>query len=110
MTSDATILNLDDVTSREMLEGAHARFVHTEHMTVAYWRFEPDVPLPAHAHPHEQVTNVIEGTFEMVLDGEPHRLEAGAAVVIPPDVEHGGRSITACRIIDVFYPVREDFR
>ncbi len=107
---EAEIMNLDDLTSREMAEGASARFVHTGHMTVVYWRFEPGVPLPEHSHPHEQVTNVLEGAFEMTLAGETHRLEAGSVVVIPPDVEHGGRSLTACRILDVFHPVREDFR
>lgn len=110
MTSDAAVLTLDHLTDREVLEGARVRFVHTEHMTVAYWRFESDVLLPEHSHPHEQVTSVIEGAFEMTLEGEPYRLEAGSVVVIPPHTRHAGRSITDSRIIDVFHPVREDFR
>ena len=63
-----------------------------------------------HSHPHEQVSNVISGTFELTVDGVPYRLEPGTAVVIPPHAVHSGRSITDSALIDVFYPVREDYR
>ncbi len=104
------VLDLSEVAKRRLLEGAEVRFVHAETMTVAYWTFEPGVPLPAHAHPHEQVTNVIEGVFDLTVEGKTSRLEAGSVAVIPPDAPHAGRAVTACRIIDVFHPVREDYR
>jgi quercetin dioxygenase-like cupin family protein len=104
------VLNLSEVESRELLEGAEARFVHADTMTVAYWDFEPGVPLPEHAHPHEQVTNVIEGVFDLTVNGRTTRLEAGSVAVIPPNAVHAGRAVTSCRIIDVFHPVREDYR
>ena len=104
------VFELSDLETRELLEGAEARFVHGEMMTVAYWHFEPGVPLPEHAHPHEQVTNIIEGEFDLTVDGETHRLRPGSVVVIPPDAVHAGRAVTHCRIIDVFHPVREDYR
>ncbi|MBS3785018.1 MAG: cupin domain-containing protein [Anaerolineae bacterium] len=104
------ILNLSEVASQELLEGATVRFVHADTMTVAYWTFEAGVPLPEHAHPHEQVTNVIEGVFDLTVREETRRLEAGSVAVIPPNVTHAGRAVTACRIIDVFHPVREDYR
>ncbi|NOY99054.1 MAG: cupin domain-containing protein, partial [Chloroflexi bacterium] len=37
-------------------------------------------------------------------------LEPGAVAVIPPDVPHAGRAVTDCRIIDVFYPTREEYK
>jgi quercetin dioxygenase-like cupin family protein len=104
------ITNLSDIPTQELLEGAQARFVHTEAMTVAYWTFEPGVSLPEHAHPHEQVINVIEGVFELTLDGQRTRLEPGSVAMVQPDAVHSGRAITACRIIDIFHPVREDYR
>lgn len=103
------VLKLSEVASRELLDGAVARFVHGDTMTVAYWTFESGVPLPEHAHPHEQVTNVIEGVFDLTIHGETTRLEAGSVAIIPPNVTHAGRAVTACRIIDVFHPVREDY-
>ena len=110
MTSQVSIAQLSQIESRKLIPGATVRFVHSDHMTLAYWEFEADTPLPEHAHPHEQVTNVITGTFELNTAGQIHRLEAGSVALIPPGVRHSARAITACHIIDVFYPVREDYR
>jgi len=103
-------INLEELEAREMFPGATARFLHAENLTVAYWEFEPGVSIPEHAHVHEQVFNVIEGTFTLTVGGQSKRLEACAAAIIPSGVSHRGKSITACRIIDVFYPVREDLK
>lgn len=99
-----------EIEKRELIPGAAVGFVHSENMTLAYWDFDAGVPLPEHSHPHEQVTNVIEGVFELTVEGETKRLEAGSVVVIPPHAVHSGRSVTRCRVIDAFYPVREDYR
>jgi len=104
------MVRLAELESKQLIPGAQARFVHTETMTIAYWDFEPDVLLPEHAHPHEQVANCVEGLFELTVEGEAMRLQPGSIVVIPPGATHSGKSITASRIIDVFHPVREDFR
>ena len=101
---------LAEIDKQTLIPGSGVRFVHSEHMTLAYWNFDADVPLPEHAHPHEQVTNVIEGVFDLTVEGETTRLRAGSVVVIPPNASHSGKSITACRIIDIFHPVREDYR
>lgn len=104
------VLHISELAGQELLEGAAARFVHADTMTLAYWTFAPDVRVPEHMHPHEQVTNVIEGVFELTLGQETSHLEAGSVAVIPSNTAHSGRAVTACRIIDVFHPVREDYR
>jgi quercetin dioxygenase-like cupin family protein len=105
-----TFLKLGELEKREMFPGATARFLHTERLTIAYWNFEPGVPIPEHAHVHEQVFNVIEGAFDLTVGGETKRMEAGSAAAIPSNVRHSGRSVSACTIIDVFSPVREDLK
>jgi quercetin dioxygenase-like cupin family protein len=40
----------------------------------------------------------------------PHRLQPGMVFVIPPNVTHSGRGITACRVLDTFAPTRDDYR
>ena len=79
-------------------------------MTFAHWRFDAGADLPAHSHPHEQVATFLEGTYELTVEGETRRFGPGEMAVIPPDATHGGRAITDCRILDVFHPVREDYR
>ena len=121
-------LSLADVAERELAPGLRVRFVHTEAMTSAIldfrlrildfqnhksqneWDIDSGAVLPDHGHPHEQVVNLIEGRFELTIDGETQLLTPGKVAVVPPDTLHGGRALTDCRIIDVFHPVREDYR
>jgi quercetin dioxygenase-like cupin family protein len=103
-------IKLSDIQEREMFLGFRARFVHTDRMTCAYWTITAGAALPEHAHPHEQVSNIIRGRFEMTLDGETQTIEPGGVVVIPSGTKHRGRAITDCYILDVFVPVREDYR
>jgi quercetin dioxygenase-like cupin family protein len=102
--------NLQQIESKEMVPGFHARFVHSPSMTFAYWDVEAGSSLPDHTHEHEQVLNLLEGRFEVTVDGEIQVLEAGSVVVLPSNVPHSGSAITDCRILDVFHPVREDYR
>ena len=66
--------------------------------------------MPEHAHPHEQVSHVIEGEFELTIDGVKSVLRPGVVAVIPSNAKHSGTARTDCTIIDAFYPVREDYR
>lgn len=103
-------MKIEDLPAHHPIPGTEARFIHSDRMTVAFWHFDPHTELPQHSHPHDQITNVLEGEFELVVDGVSEVLRAGECQVIPPNAVHSGRSITACRIIDVFSPVRDDFK
>ncbi|MBN2431016.1 MAG: cupin domain-containing protein [Acidobacteria bacterium] len=102
--------NLDHYPEHEIVPGYRARFIHTERMTLAYWTVDAGAALPVHAHPHEQVAHVLEGEFKMTVGGEQQVLKPGMVAVIPADMPHGGRALTPCRLLDVFQPVREDYR
>lgn len=102
-------VKLNTIEGKEIIPGFKAVFTHTDHMTCAYWTVEEGAVLPEHEHHYEQITNLIEGTFEMTVDGVTKVCEAGEAAVIPAHIVHSGKALTSCRIIDAFYPVREDF-
>ncbi|MGN6103356.1 MAG: cupin domain-containing protein [Devosia sp.] len=95
---------------REVIPGFHGRFVSSERMTFALWRLDTGALLPAHEHPHEQVVNVFSGELEMTMNGETCRLTAGMMLIIPSGVRHEGRVIAEASVLDVFAPVREDYR
>jgi len=102
--------NLNDIEEREIVPGYRARFLHSENMTLAFWDVDPGAALPEHSHPHEQIANVLEGQFELTVAGESRILEPGQVAVIPSDISHSGRAITACKLLDVFHPCRDDYR
>ncbi len=103
-------IDLADVGEREMIPGFFAKFVHAGSMTVSFWEIRKGHSLPEHSHPHEQVTNLIQGSFEMTVEGETKVIGPGSVVVIPPNARHSAKSLTDCIILDVFHPVRDDYR
>jgi quercetin dioxygenase-like cupin family protein len=105
-----TQIALNDLDDFVPFAGYHGKMVHTDLMTLGHWTIKANHSLPTHSHPHQQVVNVISGEFELTVDDTPHRLRAGDVYVIPGDVPHSGRSITDCYLIDVWYPVREDYK
>ena len=54
--------------------------------------------------------HVVEGEFEFTVDGKTQVYTAGAVVHIPSNVPHSGKAITPCKLMDVFSPVREDYK
>ena len=102
--------DLKEIQEREIVPGYRARFLHSENMTLAFWDVDPGAALPEHSHTHEQIANVLEGQFELTVAGESRVLEPGQIAVIPSDVPHSGRAITACKLLDAFHPCRDDYR
>jgi quercetin dioxygenase-like cupin family protein len=59
---------------------------------------------------HALDVHILEGEFELTVAGEIKILKPGQVAVIASNVPHSGKALTQCRIIDAFYPVREDYR
>lgn len=104
------IKNLTNIKEKEIVPGFHGKFVHSENMTIAYWHIDARSILPEHTHIHEQIVNVMEGTLKLKIENETQTLTAGHVAVIPPNVPHSGEAVTACTVIDVFYPARKDYQ
>ena len=102
-------IKLDSLKAHEVVPGYKAKTIHSKTMTVVYWDIKAGESLPVHSHVHEQIVNMLEGEFELTVDGNPLHLVPGDVVVLHSNVEHAGRAITDCRILDVFQPVREDY-
>ncbi len=103
-------IEIAEVKEREIFRGFKVRFVHSANITFAHWIIQAGAILPQHSHPHEQVANVLEGQFELTIDDETKVLGPSSVAIIPSNAVHSGRAITNCRIIDAFYPIREDYR
>lgn len=99
-----------DLEEQTVIPGFHGKFIHSARMTFVLWRLDAGALLPEHAHPHEQVVHVSSGTLEMTLSGETTHCGPGTVLVIPPHTPHSGRVLAAASVMDVFSPVRDDYR
>ncbi len=96
---------------KEIFDGkVRGHYAHLDHMTVGEVHLNANTTVPIHRHPHEQVTYIIDGQFEFTVGDKTTVLKPGMAAIIPGNTPHGGRTLTACRVLDVFSPVREDYK
>ncbi len=105
-----TLISQDQLPDFKPFPGYVGKLVHAETMTIVYWTVQAGCDVPTHSHPHEQVVTMLEGEFELVMDGESMTMRPGDVLVIPGNVPHSGHSITQCKLMDVWHPCREDYQ
>lgn len=100
-----------ELETKNPLEGITLKSVSGNNTMMTFFTFEPGSIIPAHKHPHEQITYVIEGEMEMVLDGETKLLKAGDGVVILPNQDHSAKILSKpVKAVDAWYPIREEYK
>ena len=103
-------MNLKEIKSKEIFPGLVGKFVHGDNITWVFWDFTKDSVVKEHQHIHEQIMHVVKGKFEFTLNGIKKIYQDGDVVVIPSNIPHSGKAITNCKLMDVFSPVREEYR
>jgi len=101
---------IKNIPARKLVEGILGHYVHGSNMTFGLVEIKAGSDLPAHHHPHEQITYILEGELDMTIGGQQFLLKAGMYHVIPSNVVHGAIARVDCKVIDVFNPVREDYK
>lgn len=102
--------HIKDLPAKQLVKGIMGHYAHGSTMTLGYVEIEEGSDLPEHHHVHEQITFIIEGQLDMVIGGEFYSLTTGMFHVIPSHTPHSAFAKTACKVIDVFHPVREDYK
>jgi quercetin dioxygenase-like cupin family protein len=99
-----------DVRPYQIWNGAVARAVHGERITMAVIDLEPDLDVPEHSHENEQLGFVIEGAITMVIGDDSRTLGPGETYAIRSNVPHSARTgPQGATVVDVFAPTREDW-
>lgn len=103
--------SIDQIPVRQIMDVAiHGRYIHGDRSTLGDVELGADTVIPIHDHPHEQLTYLLEGSMHFVVGEETLTMKQGDIAIIPGGVSHGGRTISRCRVIDVFAPARDDYR
>jgi quercetin dioxygenase-like cupin family protein len=102
--------SIKNITPRQLVPGITGYYAHGSNMSFGYVELETGSSVPMHQHMYEQITYIIEGELDMIIGGQPYLLTAGMYYVIPSNTPHSATAKTACKVIDAFSPVRDDYR
>ncbi len=83
--------------------------IHTPELMQVEFGFDKGAVGALHSHPHVQVSYVVEGSFEVTIDGVTETVGAGGSFIVPSGLVHGVLALEQGRLIDVFTPLRQDF-
>lgn len=102
--------SIKNIKPKELAPGITGYYAHGEKETFGYIEIKKGSSVPLHSHSNEQITYIIEGQLDMVIDGVSCSLTAGMYHIIPSDVLHSAVAATDCKVIDAFAPAREDYK
>jgi quercetin dioxygenase-like cupin family protein len=84
---------------------------HGQHAMLSLVEMAPHAVVEEHSHPHEQLGMMLSGEAEFTIGDERRLVSAGDMWRIPGGVRHrvvaGDQPV---RALDVFYPIRDDYR
>ncbi len=105
------VVDKKDCSRHQIFPGVEIFTNHGQHLMLSLVEFQPGAVVEEHSHPHEQLGLMLEGEMEFVIGGQSQIVRPGQMWRIPGGVPHkaiaGDRPV---RALDVFYPIREDYK
>jgi quercetin dioxygenase-like cupin family protein len=104
--------DLTQQPTREIFPGVTITTAWGEQIMLSFVDFAyAGAEVPTHQHPHEQAGTGLEGEFELTIGNETRVIGRGDSYCIPGGVPHSAKSINGpARALDIFHPVREDYK
>ncbi len=56
--------------------------------TVTLFSFDKGEALSEHTAPFDALVQVIDGSAEIIIDGNPHQVESGSSIILPANIPH----------------------
>ncbi len=92
---------MNKLTTRQYVVGANTM--------VARLVLKMGAHVPLHQHMNEQISNVVEGALNFLLEGRTVTVRAGEVLCIPPNVPHEVIALVDSVALDIFNPPRQDW-
>jgi quercetin dioxygenase-like cupin family protein len=83
---------------------------HNDQLMLVRHYFEKGWVGARHSHPHHQLVYVVRGGLRVDVAGTIFEAFAGDSFVVDGGVEHQASALEDSEVLDVFTPLREDYR
>jgi quercetin dioxygenase-like cupin family protein len=110
-TNEMSFVKTDDAKSFTPEAGMVRQVLaHSDQLMLVRHFFEEGWVGARHSHPHHQLVYVVKGAIRVDVDGRVFDVLAGDSFVVDGGVEHQASALKESEVLDVFTPVREDYR
>lgn len=101
----------ENCSQHTIFPGVEIHTVAGQNAMLSLVEFQPHAVVQAHSHPHEQMGMLLEGELTFTIGEEERTLRPGEMWRIPGNVVHSAVAGSAKVVaLDVFQPIREDYR
>jgi unsaturated pyranuronate lyase len=111
MTEGITLVEMKDRRIFSPEPGlARQVLAYTEQLMLVRHLMEKGWVGARHSHPHEQLVYIIRGHIQFTGGGKTFDAREGDSFVVPGGIEHQASALEESEVLDVFTPVREDYK
>ena len=109
--NDMSFVKTGDARTFEPEQGMKRQVLaHSDQLMLVRHFFEKGWVGARHSHPHHQLVYVVSGAIRVDVDGRVFDVRAGDSFVVDGAVEHQASALEPSEVLDVFTPLREDYR
>jgi quercetin dioxygenase-like cupin family protein len=93
------VLNLAEMANYQEGAVVSRQITKAEAGNVTLFAFDKDQGLSEHTAPFDALVHVLEGEAEVSISGQPFRLKAGDAIIMPADEPHALKAIQKFKML-----------
>jgi len=110
MARHAHIHRWDEIALEKVTEMISRKIVTGDREMLAQIYLKRGALVPIHAHESEQMTYILQGALRVRVSGEELIVREGEVLHIPSGVPHQSEALEDTLELDVFSPIRTDWR
>ena len=108
---DSSFVKTDDAVSLTPESGMVRQVLaHNEQLMLVRHFFAAGWAGARHSHPHGQLVYVVKGRIRVDIGGKSFDVAVGDSFVVDGGVEHQASALEESEVLDIFTPMREDYR
>lgn len=108
-SSPAKLYRWSDIVAEPLNPLLTRQFLSGEKAMVSRLMLKQGCVVPTHQHFSEQISMIVSGALEFVVDGVTQVVRAGEILVIPSNAPHSAIALEDTENMDFFAPPRQDW-
>ena len=108
MFPETPFFSVEQLPADFLRPGTQRRSIRLGEVLFMFISFDRPTVSPPHDHQWDSIIYVDQGEFEVTVGEQQQRLVSGEGTVVPAGVRHTLTTDAGSRIIEIWYPFKED--